>query len=698
MKILRAKFENFRLLKDVEFSFSIDASKNLTVIRASNESGKTTILNGLQWGLFGDIGLPTGGKFYRLHPTDSSTEPGTQVKICVEIEYQIEGRVAPRQYRLIRSATEDLDGNEWKRHSESVRLFELTSTGADPIDHAEAHIRPHLPNELREVFFTDGDRALSFIEGARTDQMRRVEAAIRSLLGLSVVEDAIRHVTQVGKTINKKVKNDSGSELNLDEISTRIDAISTELPTLEEEKELLEGEVRNCEELERDADNSLTDALRKGNREELASDLEDTRRRWKLAGEAVRKATRDQTNLFKSQLLARTLLKDTLGQSKSILDKLHDQHKIPNQTIPVLEEQLQHAVCICGEGLDKGSPDGIRRRDAIQQLIDGSRSSDKIQERVTALYYSSKELLSPLDDEGWRLEYAEVFGRRQEAAKLLSDLGGRQRELENRIASLPSVDIQQLRESRERYKAQKADKQREAAILHARISQLRQELENKKKEQEGLLKNSDKGQRLLAELTVSQDLLEVLDSSLDKMKTRELQEVSAMMNEFFLEMIGADPDQSSVIRHAEITPEFRIVVRGQQDRELDPSQDLNGASRRALTIAFILAVTKVSQVEAPNVIDTPLGMMDGHVKRAVLQKVSKESAQPILLLTRSEILECEDIIDTYAGRVYTLTNAAHHPRFLVNPPPVSDNRVLICACDHRSHCSICERRTAEIAN
>ena len=50
MKLLRAEFQNFRLLRDLELEFSIDANSKLTVIRAANESGKTTILHALQWG------------------------------------------------------------------------------------------------------------------------------------------------------------------------------------------------------------------------------------------------------------------------------------------------------------------------------------------------------------------------------------------------------------------------------------------------------------------------------------------------------------------------------------------------------------------------------------------------------------------------------------------------------------------------
>ena len=47
MKLIRAKINNFRLLKDLELDFSIDEKKPLTVIRAANETGKTTFINWL---------------------------------------------------------------------------------------------------------------------------------------------------------------------------------------------------------------------------------------------------------------------------------------------------------------------------------------------------------------------------------------------------------------------------------------------------------------------------------------------------------------------------------------------------------------------------------------------------------------------------------------------------------------------------
>jgi DNA sulfur modification protein DndD len=125
---------------------------------------------------------------------------------------------------------------------------------------------------------------------------------------------------------------------------------------------------------------------------------------------------------------------------------------------------------------------------------------------------------------------------------------------------------------------------------------------------------------------------------------------------------------------------------------------LNGASRRALTLAFILALTKVSEVEAPNIIDTPLGMMSGFVKREVLRTAAKEASQLVLFLTRAEIRDCEDILDKCAGQVITLTNPAHFPKMLQNKPPISTVEILRCDCDHRSECKLCARKVDVAVN
>jgi len=218
MKLIRAEFQNFRLLRDLELTFSADADKKLTVIRAANESGKTTILHALQWALYGDDALPGKGEGFRLHPIDWDESAGKRVPIMATVEFELSafrgGQETRRRYRLIRSVFEEVDSAS-RRTPSAVKLFALTDIGSTPIEAPEAFIDDELPPELRDVFFTDGDRALSFIEAdvALSTKRERVQRAIRSLLGLKVIEDAIKHVRR-RPLMSTSLPNKSGPTAN----------------------------------------------------------------------------------------------------------------------------------------------------------------------------------------------------------------------------------------------------------------------------------------------------------------------------------------------------------------------------------------------------------------------------------------------------------------------------------------------------
>ena len=702
MKLIRAEFENFRLLRHLSLNFSTDGSQKLTVIRAENETGKTTVLTALQWALYGDDALPGRGQDYRLHPIDWDVSEGKRVAISVQVEFETTAlRRSPRglietkrQYRIIRSAYETLNGAQWDRAPSTVKLFHLTDTGSVPIDPPEAVINEELPPELRDVFFTDGDRALSFIEATSASIKReRVQRAIRSLLGLGVIEDALKHVKKAASEVNKAAKS-IGADAKLTQIATRLEQIDTDWSDIEEKIGDANTQFSAFDEKLSDIQKKIDAALVKGDREKLKRDIEQAEAQLKKIDNQRTAATKEHAELFKSMALARDLLAPVLEKGLAKLSELHNAGKIPNTTIPVLEDRLNSSVCICGESLSDSDMDGTRRREHIQHLIDESRKADALQSTITDLYYGSRSLQPDAidEEERWLAEYAKVVERRDELEIMRTDQGRKLKALEAQLDDIPDTNIQGLRETKRQYTEQR-DR------FNAARSRYETQLEGLKKEREGLVAQRDnllreqkKGARILAELQVTQDIEQVLKNSYERITNEELAKVSELMNSIFLEMIGADPEQGAIIRSAAINNDFDIVVFGPNDRTLNPDRDLNGASRRALTLAFILALTKVSEVEAPNVIDTPLGMMSGYVKRSVLKTAIRESSQLVLFLTRSEIADCEEILDQEAGLVVTLTNPVHYPRMLANDPKVNERTVLRCECNHRQECHLCQRR------
>ena len=636
MRILHARFENFRLLRDLELDFSTDPDRRLTVIRAENESGKTTILTGLQWGLYGDDALPGDARDFRLHPIDWDGTDGEAITISVEVDFEVVSARSGRadMYRIVRMANESVSGTTWKRIPFAIKLFRLQDANSEPMPYPEAQVKRELPPELREVFFTDGDRALSFIEADTRDKRERVQSAIRSLLGLDIIKDSLRHVHQASVSVNRQAKRiGSGSELQT--VTSRLDEITDRSVQLEEEISDAQKQFNALSEKIDEVRKSIDVALVKGDKEQLQREYQTVANQLEQTDTQIQEAANEHAQLFRSFALSRDLLASLLTHSMSQLNELREQGKFPKVAVPILEERLSVTTCICGESLAGQDPQGHRRREHIEHLIEQSRKSDELQSRLTDLYYASVQFQpdQAAGEDSWVSEYAGISARRMQL--------GQERAL--------------------------------------------------KRQRDKLLREQEKGARILAELNVIQDVESVLKNSYERITNEELAKVSDLMNSFFLEMIGSDPEQGAIIQRAEISPEFDILVYGPKDRMLNPDRDLNGASRRALTLAFVLALTKVSGVEAPNVIDTPLGMMSGYVKRSVLRTTIRESHQPVLFLTRSEIADCEEILDSAAGRIFTLTNPAHYPLMLKNKHQVPGGTILRCECDHRRECPICER-------
>ena len=709
MKLLRARFENFRLLRDLELEFPTTQQKRLVVVRAANESGKTTILHALRWALYDDAALPGQGKDFRLHPIDWDGESPVPIAVTVDFEVtkhrtsQGQRIDTHRRYQLVRSTTEDV--STLHRAPSTVKLFEVTPTGSRSVPHPAATIKEELPPELREVFFTDGDRALSFIEAevARSTKRQRVEQAIRSLLGLGILESAARHVKKARADANRRAKNINLTG-DLRQVATRLESLGTERERLEKELTSAKAQFAAFDERLIDVANKISLALAKGDREELDRNLTKAKATLSQLEADGEKAKKRHSQLFRTRSMANGLLAEPLAGAYQRLEDLRDRGKIPNTTIPVLEERLATGTCICGEPLDAGVPAGVARREHITKLIEKSRHADAIQSTITELYYKT---VVPGDGDvdsanEWLTSYKSVAHARHRIDTDRNDVGQHIRALEAQLDALPDTDIRGLRQTQREYTDLRDRFLRRKAVIETKLEGVQRDCERVERERDRLLRTEKKGARIRAQLTVTQDVARVLEAAERRIKSEELGKVSEKMNALFLDMIGADSDevtddlarqQRSIIRRAEINEVFDILVHGPGGRPLNPDQDLNGASRRALTLAFILALTKVSEVEAPNVIDTPLGMTSGFVKRSILRTVASESSQLILFLTHDEIAGCEDILDEIASTVVTLTNPVHFPRMLVYPPEVTVRKIVPCDCDHRTTCRTCSRKS-----
>jgi DNA sulfur modification protein DndD len=696
MKFKQAKFKNFRILKDCPIEFSTAENSNLTVIRAENDTGKTTILTALQWVLFGEEALPNKGNGYRLHPIDwEDYSKPVDIKVELEFEHETEsrGNLEPDvdTYVAIRQVKEYVKvANEVKRKNEKFNLYRKKPLeGLEPIKGAQLYLSSMiLGSNLKDLFFTDGDRALSFIsaETSTSNQRKLVKQAIRDMLGLEILEKASGRVDKYIRDKRKQIKK-TGIDEDAEKMIDYVNAGEEELEELQDRLNDIEDELSDINSSIKEYDEKIERALEKGNRENIQKLRNNTEKIILSNRETHKSKVREHAELLESDLVFKLILKDQIKDTANMLEELWRNEKLPKTAVPVLKEYLESGTCVCGRELEEGTePHGH-----LQELIKEQKEATEVDKRLTTLrsVLSDDQSLQNIDEvyreeiESISIELENIEGTIKEAE---IDL----KELDNKLDQIPDTDVEFLREQRKIRSAKRDELLQDKVTKEDEVLELEKELREVKANLETILKRESKIQKLKNDLTAAQDLNDLLNTSYKKIEQEEIEKVSTQMNGIFLDMIRSDPDQKVIIKKCEITDDYDINAYAPNGKVLNPDSDLNGASRRALTLSFILALTNVSGVEAPNVIDTPLGMMDPLVKESVLQKAIEESTQLILFLTRSEINDIEAILDKKAGKVITLSNATHYDTKLVNDPGV-DNQTIRCDCNHRQYCDICKR-------
>jgi DNA sulfur modification protein DndD len=712
VKLKSARIRNFKLLRDITLEFSEDRNRPLTVIRAENGSGKTSTLVALRWALYGSkdgLDDPTTRLSPTTWPEQSPCEVSVQLDFSHTLYNQIAGESVPTttDYRLVRTAIETPEGNRPNRAEDRPALYRYTDAGLDKIDPPELLVRQMLPLEMRDIFFTDGDAALSFISPQLSPSVKRdqVKEAIRALLGVGLLESAASHIAGARRKYNSYVSKAAQSQ-QLSDIAERLLKAQAQLDDDQARLRQVEHQVEELARRFEESDKRLQAALLAGDQVELARQRELAQRQLAESRRSEAALKEQHRSVLQDELLSLAAMDSRLTVGFHELVKLHDAGIIPSGSVPVLAERLQIGTCVCGTLLTPGS----EARQHLVELIERQKTVDAKRKGLTELHNSARVDLqrAAIAASDWvarldNLERARLSNRKaaEAAAQQLQIC-------EEKLARIDQARLADARKERDAVQAALTRKQDERRDLQTAVDHQARLVAEQKPLYDKMLRQDAKLSEVNARLTVTEDMTTVVQGVLEDLQLVYLKRVSDRMNAMFLEMVGADPaamsgeegdHRSQVFHSAEITPNYQIIVNSGENRTLNPEYELNGASKRALTFSFIWALTEVSQVVAPRIIDTPLGMMSGAVKKRVIELITAPSGgtsdlekQVVLFLTRDEIRGIEDVIDQRAGRIYTFTNSDHYPVDLVNDPDVDVAQILRCDCNHQQFCRICARR------
>ncbi|TCJ41259.1 AAA family ATPase [Parafrankia sp. BMG5.11] len=620
---------------DNDFLVSKDPSKNVTLIRAENGVGKTSLLAAINWCLFGI--LPSESEFENPSKlvNECAIQKDGQTKTTVEIDFVHEGKA----YRASRSFDQKTETTH------PLRLRELADGGEIPSskDRPDRFINSVIPREMAPHFFFYGEATSRYTGSTGA---RKFGEAVKGILGSTVARMALEDLRKAWQDFNRQASDNTSAEAQdaereIEEAVQRIAQYRENLLKLDEEIE---------------AANSRIDRLN----QELAGAKpakEAQTRRARIESQLATRETEKAKALQRSKAWMRTYITSVLAEelvkeSAHVVKAEDTRGRLPAPyDQKFVDEILEDGTCVCGRPIAKGSEEF----DRIKSLLD-SAGDQAVMSRVMTTNTALGRLEAGATRAWSDYERNNEDLRRVEAEiqRLDADLV----EISKELAANPLTDIAEKEAARERAKTQRNQAMSRKVDIQTSINNFERQKSGSESKRDELVKKSEAARRFVKRAQLSAALMARLESRLksEEEAAREAieREVDAIVKKFMRKPATVELDKN-----------YQLRLYDERKMEIAKSTGEN----QLLGLAFTGAIAKYAKERekdvddillpgtvAPLVVDSPFGHLDPLYRRSVAEFLPNLASQVILLVSTSQASDA--VMGTLADKVgqeYVLT-------------------------------------------
>ena len=632
MFLKKIKLKNFRqYYGEQELEFSTHPEKNITLIYGKNGAGKTSFFTALNWVLYGSTEVKIEGKIVNKKAIEEAKEKGKKfVTGEVVLFFSHEGI----DYEIKRKIIHDIDNA--KESNEEVEMTQLHPK-VIKIHEPLIKLNPILPPNVRTYFFFDGEKIDEF---SKPKHDKEVKEAVYKVLGVTVIERAINHLKDITKEYNREISKKS---------SGRLKELHEKYERLLEEKEKTEEELNNLKEERRNLEIQLEEI--KGRLREIEEIQEYVKERDKVENQITE--TEDKLKeiyLQLSDIINKSFLligSYAIDFTDDLIKKeLQNANEISNKyLIKLIEKILEEKKCICGTEVTSDIKSVL--------LVEKAKLSKEKQENpVEEILTTLATIIPNLREKKEKilLSLTNLYLEKEKLKKELDNLRKKLDEIEQILGNHPVEDIRKLQNNLFTYSQDYGSiKERintletQLKIIKTEIEFLKREIhleEKKEKEIVGIKKKKDLAEEILKQL-------EIVYEKLSKNLKVEIEKEATKIFESLIRKKG-------FFKGIELSEDYILkLIDTYGDREA--KTEISAGERQVLSLSFILALAKVSNKEAPFVMDTPFGRLDPEHRRNILQNLPYLTRQLVLLVTPSEMTpELRNLIDSKVDKEYEL--------------------------------------------
>ena len=619
MKLERITLENFRqYFGKQRLEFARDPQKNVTVIHGVNGAGKTSMFLAINWCLYGK-------SYENVKVIDNVGElmskeavkragPSELVRTMVEITFQHNGgRYIVR--RSLQGVKQDNNSISLYEPDEFI-MMEIRPDGqAKRVDNPIGTMNAILPVNVREYFLFDGEKIDNF---AKPESIKQVKEAIYLVLKLEILERARRHLEILAQEYRRELKSLSSGELR--KLIDKDERLRNEVSKLgarkSEIEQQIESAMRKISDIEQKLRSSPNVNALQQQRDRLERDLKLRQDEFDSLVARIRDLT-TSAYFISSQ--------PAIDQAILILDTKRLKGEIPsNIRQQFIKDLLEQMICICGRPVTDGSAEHQKLLGLMTSSLPASLEDDVL---------DTSAILKSFGDQ-IKTRKADLDIAMKQKTSLDDVIKGLRAELDDvsrQLKGSPLEEIQGLETQRQNFLADIESYKMEIGSITTKIDQLEKDISKLEKEITKARKEEKQSVLVTEKLTLAQQSADAIMDMYQTFADDMREKIKIKTKEIFRSLVWKE----SHFQDIELGSDYNLEVIDRYGLPARP--ELSAGERQVLSLSFITAMSRVSEEEAPLVMDTPFGRLSSQHRNSITEYLPNLADQLVLFVTDEEL-------------------------------------------------------------
>ena len=636
MQIEYIRIENWRsFYGENSFLISTHPDKNVTLIRAQNGVGKTSLLAAINWCFFNI--LPASSEFEdpdRLVNQFAGQKDGATTT-TVAIDFTHEGKT----YRASRTYDQP------RQETKPLRLSIIDNGAEVPTskDNPDRFINSVIPQEMAPHFFFYGE-ATSRYTG--TSGAKKFGEAVKGILGSTVARMALDDLSKVMAEYKRQASDNTSKDAQ--EAEAAITAAKERIAEYKEKIGKFDTEIEAAEDRIQRFNQELAEAKPAQVAQTRRARIEDDLKRKESEKSKASQRADGWTRSFAVSVLAEELVEEAARvirseDTRGRLPAPYDQKFV--------DELLEDQVCVCGRPIVPASEEYAKIKALLETAGDQVVMSRVMttSAAIGALVQSSKVAWIEFQRNQEDLRRLE-----REIQRLDADL----QEISKELANNPVQDIAEKEDARERAKQQKRQAEAQRNDCQGSIIAFERSKKEFEDERDKLVLKSEAARRYVKRA----QLAAALTSRLQDRLQHEEEAARASIEREIDEIV-----QAVMRKSVKVTLDKNYQLKLTDERGFETAKSTG--ENQLLGLAFTGAIAKYAKERAnvvddillpgtvaPLVVDSPFGHLDPVYRRSVAGFLPELASQVILFVSTSQA--SEEVMEMLGSKIqheYVLT-------------------------------------------